>query len=176
MNSPVVIVPGIGNSGPEHWQSLWQLKYPEFIRVQQQDWDQPQCDQWVRSLARTVQMLEYPPVLVAHSLGCLTVAHWVAGNKAAVKGALLVAVPDPEGGNFPKQATGFGRLPQLRFPFPAVLVASTDDPYADIVFAQRCASNWGGTLIDVGCLGHINAQSGLGDWPRGLVLLDSLRG
>jgi uncharacterized protein len=174
MNQPVLILPGIFNSGPQHWQSLWEAEQPHFRRVMQRDWDYPVCEEWVDALEAAVKQAGEETVLVAHSLGCLTVAHWAASTRASIAGALLVAVPDPDGPNFPAEAVNFGGLPQQPFGFPSIVVASTNDPYGGLTFAQVCAKVWSSQLVNLGDRGHINADSGLGRWPEGLQLLDGL--
>jgi hypothetical protein len=173
-NSPVLILPGIGDSGPAHWQSLWQAANPGFQRVPQRDWDHPLCHEWVATLDHTLRAMHAPAVLVAHSLGCLLVAHWAQSATQAVKAALLVAVPDPQGAHFPAEARGFSPWPRAPLPFPSVIVASSDDPYAPLPHAQACAAAWGSRLVNIGAAGHINAASGLGDWPAGQALLQDL--
>jgi uncharacterized protein len=172
--TPVLMLPGIGDSGPAHWQSLWQAANPGFRRVLQRDWDHPVCHEWVTTLEDTLQEMRGPVVLVAHSLGCLLVAHWAVSATLAVKGALLVAVPDPLGARFPREAQGFSPLPRAPLPFPSVVVASSDDPYAPIPHAQACAAAWGSRLVNIGAAGHVNAASGLGHWPAGQALLQAL--
>ena len=114
-------------------------------------------------------------VLVAHSLGCLLVAHWAAASaNGHIHGALLVAVPDPEGPSFPKEASGFSPLPVRPLGFPSVVVASADDPYGSAEHAARCAAAWGSRLVEVGAAGHINSASGLGAWSDGFALLRQL--
>jgi len=103
---PVLLVPGIGNSGPTHWQSLWQAKYPAVTRVMQRDWDRSVCEDWLEVLDQEVARVTEPPILVAHSLGCLAVAHWAAQSNRRWFAALLVAVPNPRGPSFPSAATG----------------------------------------------------------------------
>lgn len=176
MSPTVLIFPGIGNSGPAHWQTLWQQANPEFVRIAQRDWDEPVCDEWVAVLEDTVQRLGPSLVVVAHSLACLAVAHWAARAHAPIKAALLVAVPDPDGADFPAEATGFSPLPKQRFSFPSIVVASVDDPYGAFAHAQICATAWGSRLLDVGAAGHINASSGLGSWRAGQALLQELCG
>jgi hypothetical protein len=170
---PVLILPGLGGSGPAHWQSRWEALDPECRRVMMPDWERPELGVWISTLSRAVASLSEPPVIVAHSLGCLAVAHWARGGGRA-RGALLVAVPDPEGPAFPDVAGSFGPVPREPIAFPTLLVASHDDPYASFAFAERCASDWRSTLRDIGRAGHINAESGLGDWPEGRALLRSL--
>lgn len=113
-------------------------------------------------------------VLVAHSLACLVVAHWAARTGRKVKGALLVAPPDPDGPNFPAAATGFSPLPAVALGFPSIVVASSNDPYGSIAFAQSWAQTWGSRFVGIGPAGHINSQSGLGEWRAGLSLLREL--
>lgn len=174
MTTPVLIVPGYGNSGPRHWQTLWEEADPAFVRVVQRDWDHPRCDEWVDTLAAAIARAGPSVVLVAHSLGCLTVAHLVARGGATFAAALLVAVPDPTGEGFPPEIEGFAPVPTVRWNVPSVVVASTDDPYGSIAFARRCATTWGSRFVDVGAAGHLNADSGLGAWPAGRALLASL--
>jgi uncharacterized protein len=170
---PVLIVPGLGGSGPEHWQSRWEMLEPSYRRVVMPDWDRPDLEGWVATLGAAVASVEKPPLIVAHSLGCLTVAHWAARGGIA-RGALLVAVPDPSGPAFPSEARSFADLPGRPLGFPTHVVASLDDPYGSFEFAERMARVWHSALSNVGEAGHINAASGLGDWPAGRALLDTL--
>lgn len=107
MNSTVLVLPGVGNSGPNHWQSLWEKANPSFVRVQQRDWEHPACVEWLDVLERTVARAGHNVVLVAHSLGCALVAQCVERTNLRIKGALLVALPNPDGPRFPKEAIGF---------------------------------------------------------------------
>lgn len=171
MSRPVLILPGYGNSGPAHWQSLWEAAHPDFRRVPQRDWENPACAEWVATLEESVRAAGPDCVIVAHSLGCLALARWAAAPHAPTRAALLVAVPDPNGPNFPPQATGFAPVAATRFTFPSTVVASSDDPYGSLANASTLATAWGSAFIDLGPRGHINADSGLGDWPQGFALL-----
>ncbi|MBR0726149.1 RBBP9/YdeN family alpha/beta hydrolase [Bradyrhizobium manausense] len=160
-------LPGIGNSGEAHWQSRWELADPAIRRFAPASWDQPDLADWVAALDRAVRAANTPPVLVAHSLACLLVAHWQKQMTALVKGALLVAVPDPRSPAFPAEAAAFAPVPEQRFRFPSMIVASTNDPYASLSYVQARAGQWGSDLVDIGAKGHINGASNLGDWPEG---------
>jgi predicted alpha/beta hydrolase family esterase len=175
MTPRVVFVPGIGNSGPDHWQSIWAASLPGSIWVEQRDWDRPVRDEWVAALARDLRRVDGPKVIVAHSLGCLVVAEAADElRQAEVTGALLVAVPDVHGPNFPAEATGFRPALSLGMPVPSLLVASTDDPYGTYAHAEAVARRWGSELVAVGAKGHVNARSNLGAWPVGRALLERL--
>ena len=174
METPVLILPGIGNSGPEHWQTLWEQIHPHCRRVNQRDWDGPLCEEWVSALDAAVTACSSPPVLVAHSLGCLLVAHWARRSAKPIKGALLVAVPDPDGADFPAEVRGFSPVPLRPFAFPNIVVASSDDPHGSLAYARRCAVAWGSEFVEIGKAGHINADSGLGEWTYGYTLLQKL--
>jgi uncharacterized protein len=171
----VLILPGLGGSGPLHWQSRWEELHPAYQRVQMPDWDNPKLETWLTALDAAVRSAETPPVIVAHSLGCLAVAYWAARGGDA-RAALLVAVPDPAGPEFPAVARSFGPVPLALIEFPTHLVASRNDSYGSFDFAKRCASAWGSAFSDVGNAGHINAESALGDWPAGQQLLAGLLG
>lgn len=168
-----LILPGYQNSLEGHWQTRWESLLPNCQRVMQRDWDNPDCDEWVAELERAVAAAGENTVLVAHSMGCLLTAHWAAQTTLKIKGALLVAVPDPNGTNFPATATGFAETPQNPLPFSSMVVASTNDPYGRLEFAAHCAQVWGSQFNTIGERGHINGDSGLADWPEGLGWLKS---
>ncbi|ALP63464.1 RBBP9/YdeN family alpha/beta hydrolase [Paraburkholderia caribensis] len=175
----VIVLPGYMNSGVGHWQTRWEARFPHFSRVPMRDWDHPVCGEWCDTLDAAVAAAKAPVLLVAHSLGCLTVAFWAARHAshdalAKVAGALLVAVPDPAGPGFPADAAGFDAVPIDPLPFPSIVVASTDDPYGGVPFSQACATAWGSRWENIGPRGHINADSGLGDWEEGQRWLASM--
>jgi len=167
----VLIVPGIDDSGPSHWQTAWQARLPRAARVTQADWAHPHLINWVHGLEAALKPLQGPVVLAAHSLGCLTVAAWAAGHaQGPVAAAFLVAPPDPAGPQFPPLARGFGEPSGPALPFPSLVVASQDDPFASPAFSQRAARAWGASFHLAGSLGHINAASGIGAWEQGLEI------
>ena len=170
----VLILPGIGSSGPLHWQTLWEQAHPGFVRVQQRDWDNPVCAEWVAAIEEAVKRAGPQVVLVAHSLACLSVAHWAAGTHSPVKVALLVAVPNSKRPSFPREAVGFADTPTKAFAFPSTVVVSDDDPFGSAENAERLAAAWRSHVVHIGSCGHINASSGLGDWPAGYTLLKAL--
>jgi predicted alpha/beta hydrolase family esterase len=175
----VLVLPGYQNSGAGHWQTRWESLDPAFVRVQMPDWDHPARDAWCRTLDAAITAANAPVVFAAHSLGCLTAAFWATqyastAQLAKVVGALLVAVPDPSGAHFPHDISGFAAVPLTRLPFASTVVASSDDPYGGVPFSQACANAWGSRWIDIGQRGHINADSGLGDWNEGRTWLASL--
>jgi hypothetical protein len=176
MTTPLLIVPGYSNSGPRHWQSHWERLLPGTLRVQMEDWDFPQLDSWVASLDAAIHACGEPPVLVTHSLGCLAAAHWAARHSRPVRGALLVAPPDLDHPDLPPPCLTFAPAPRQRLPFPSIVVASRNDPYASFERSAELARDWGSRLEDAGPVGHINSDSHLGDWPWGQVLLRELRG
>ncbi len=175
MSNTVLILPGFGNSGPQHWQSHWEQSHPNFKRVQQRDWDNPVCDEWVEALDVDVRKAGPDALLIAHSLACLAVAHWASRKYRPIRGALLVAVPDPTRDDFPKEIQGFSQTPEQPLPFPSIMVASTDDPYGSIEHAAHLAQAWGSRFVNIGARGHINGDSGLGAWAEGYELLSRLR-
>jgi len=174
MKTNVLILPGYGNSDSKHWQSLWEASNPSFKRVKQTSWEQPICSDWVINLEKHVEQAGQEIKIVAHSLGCLLLAQWAAQTDLKIAGALLVAVPDPDGDNFPPQASGFSPIADASFDFPSILVASNNDPYSDMAFSKTYAKNWGSMLIDLGNIGHINSNSGLGNWKAGMELITQL--
>jgi predicted alpha/beta hydrolase family esterase len=174
-----LIVPGLGGSGPDHWQTVWAAQLPRCSRVVQADWDHPDRELWLHGLRRAIEAAGGPVVAVAHSLGCVLVAHavarWPALVARTVLGALLVAPADVDSpAHTPPETRGFAPMPRARLPFPATVIASADDPYMTLDRARAHAAAWGATFVAAGALGHINALSGLGDWPAGRQALDAL--
>ena len=167
----IVILPGIGGSGELHWQTRWEKTSPRCRRFQPSDWNRPELKDWISALDRAVCATSTPPLLIAHSLACLLVAHWQQVSTARITGAFLVAVPDPQAPSFPVEAVGFADPPLNKFRFPSLLVASANDPYGTIEYARGRAGQWGSGIVEVGELGHLNAASGLDDWPQGKALL-----
>ena len=168
----VLVVPGWRNSGPGHWQSLWEDKFPEWQRVQQASWDRPQRGDWVLALEAAVARSPRPVVIIAHSLGCITVAHWAQRlARGRVAAALLVAPADVERSTVSPGLRGFAPVPAGALPFPALVVASDNDPCCAPWRACELAEHWGAGFHLLGGAGHINADSGLGDWEGGLELL-----
>lgn len=169
-----LIVPGYLNSGPGHWQSIWQSEYPRFRRVSHESWEFPEPTKWSDDLRTSVRKARRPTILVAHSLGCLTVARWAVHNEGRVVGALLVAPPDVGRETAPSAVRGFSPLKTDHLGFPSVLVASRTDPYAPFEYSESLAKAWGSELIDAGESGHLNADSCLGEWKQGKDLLRRL--
>ena len=177
--SPVcLIVPGLGNSGAGHWQTIWEQKRHDCQRVQLGLWDDPNRNVWISRLDHAVRGVQGPVVLVAHSLGCHAVLWWarllgsaVPGN---VVGALLVAPPDVDLAGVPDALARFAPTPRQILPFPALVVASSDDPYCDADRAAELAAGWAAGFVLLEGEGHINAASGLSHWTEGQDLLAAL--
>lgn len=170
-----LILPGLGNSGPTHWQTYFEESSPQFKRVQQQSWTEPVCADWIATLDKAVH--EYDPasvVLVAHSLACSTVAHWVKNYNRTIKGALLVAPSDPEADIYTFPAKGFAPVPLDPLPFTSIVVSSSNDIWVTPDRARHFAKHWGSEFIDIGEAGHINADSGHYQWKEGLEILKRL--
>jgi uncharacterized protein len=174
----ILNVPGLNNSGPAHWQTRWERSHDAIRRADLGLWDQLRRNQWVTALDRAIRDAGRPVVLVAHSLGCLAVAWWAVleGQSKGwpVAGALLVAPPDLEVMADVRLAGDFNPRPRVLLPFPTILVASRDDPWATLNVQREMAHDWGAQFVDAGQQGHLNAESGLVDWSEGKALLTRL--
>jgi uncharacterized protein len=175
-DADILIIPGLGNSGPDHWQTRWEAKLSTARRVVQDNWDHPEFGAWTARIAEAVRAAAKPVILVAHSLGVIGAVH--AAQKQAAQGAggkiaggFFVAPPaervivehtsiDPR----------FAPVPTTPLPFPSVLVASRDDPFSTYGEAEDMAYAWGAAFADAGFSGHINVASGHGPWPEGLMV------
>lgn len=173
--STILILPGLGNSGEKHWQTLWERKFPEFIRVQQADWETPKCDDWIAAIDDEINKRDQSNViLVGHSLACAAIGFWAAKFQRKIKGALLVAPSDTEAPSYPPGTHGFTPMPLNLLPFRSITVVSTNDFYVAFERATLFAKAWGSEIIDIGNAGHINADAGFGEWDEGLLFLKKL--
>lgn len=118
--SNVLTLPGWQNSGPTHWQSLWEERFG-YQRVQQHDWMQPLRGDWITRLEDELLSRDEPVVLVAHSLGCILTAAWasVSRNTQRVKAALLVAPGDAERPELQGALHSWRPIPMHGSPSPA---------------------------------------------------------
>jgi len=172
---PVLIVPGLGGSGAQHWQTHLEQSLPGAARVQQDDWDRPELNSWIERLACAVEA-QPGSILVAHSLACPLVAHLALRRPdVRISAALLVAPADVDSARHtPAHIRGFAPIPLAELPFRSIVVASTNDPYISIDRARELAQAWGAGFIDAGSSGHINTAAGFGPWPAGERIVRSL--
>jgi predicted alpha/beta hydrolase family esterase len=175
MQTQIFIIPGLGNSGQGHWQTLWEQSLAGARRIEQHNWLHPVASQWVANIDREVAVHQYKDIfLVAHSMGCHAVAQYARFSRHRIAGALLVAPPDVELLEKQGRVSGFLSHGRRQLPFSSIVVASSNDPYASIGFSKELANSWGSRFVNVGDLGHINAASGIGLWPQGLAFLTDL--
>jgi uncharacterized protein len=164
----ILILPGLENSGPGHWQSRWQEKLSSARRVEQQDWGAPKRNAWVPVIERAIAESRRPAVIVAHSLGVIAFLHAAGKVSDKITGAFLVAPPSERALlELPAIDREFLPIPRTRLAFPATIVAGNDDPYAEAGFAEALAADLGAKFLDAGAAGHINLESGHGPWPEG---------
>ncbi len=164
-----VIVPGLNDSCPEHWQTCWHKRYPDWKRISQSSWSPPDIDGWISAIVRTLEQCDKPAVLIGHSFGALA-SHCLvdAGKHPNIAAVMLVAPAEPA--RFELE----DRINANPLPIPSLVVASYTDPLLRFERAQYWAQVWGSELADIGEAGHINAESGFGPWPYGLTLLSRL--
>jgi uncharacterized protein len=166
------IIPGLGNSDENHWQTHFENSGGNFIRIDQKSWDEPDCEDWIQNIDNAISGFEASEVvLVAHSLGCTAVAQWAKRFPKAIKGALLVAPSDIDNPVYTFPMIGFTPIPVQKLPFKSVVVASSNDIWVSEERAKFFADAWGSELVCIGEAGHINVAGGYGEWQAGLELL-----
>ena len=176
MSYTLLIIPGLGNSGEGHWQNYWLEHFPNSVKVEQKDWNQPQLKDWLKGLQETLDRIEGPVIAVAHSLAVSLFVHWVQkSNNTQVIGALLVAPADVDSPlHTPEETWNFAPIPLINLPFPSTVVGSTNDPYISIERAETLSKIWGSKFVNLGNMGHINSQSNLAYWEQGQEILNQL--
>lgn len=175
-----LILPGWQGSADDHWQTHWQNSLPNSARVEQADWLRPRREDWVGELQRAIAADSTPVILIAHSLGCVTVAHWAQlaplETLRQVRGALLVAPADVERPNCPPAIRNFAPIPEHLLPFPAQVISSDNDSAVSALRAMEMAHNWGAEVGILSGGGHINVKSGHRRWEQGFAYLYRLQG
>jgi predicted alpha/beta hydrolase family esterase len=181
----VLIIPGLHDSGPAHWQTWLQSQYVDAVRVQQHDWACPDLDAWSQRIAETLSRHSARTrwVAVAHSFGTLALAHHLATGRAdsalgdadgvglrhgGIAAALMVAPADPL--KFGLEA----RLRRRTLGLPLTVIGSEDDPWMPLDRAREWAHVWGAGFRNLGRAGHINTESGFGPWPLARHKVDHL--
>jgi serine hydrolase len=172
----ILIAPGLGNSGPQHWQRRWGQRMANARFIEQRDWDEPVLADWVDRIHQEIMISTRPVVLIGHSLSVAAIVHTaqLRLKDTKVRGAFLVSPPDFEGKAIPEEALPFGDVPTDPLPFPSMVVASTTDPLVTVDRARGFAADWGSDFQLAGDAGHINADSGHGPWPEGLLMFAEL--
>ncbi|RUT33076.1 alpha/beta hydrolase [Arsenicitalea aurantiaca] len=174
-DTDVLILAGLGGSGPGHWQRRWGERFPHAHFVEHDEWDRPELGPWISTIERAIMMATRPVVVVAHSLAVSALVHTAQRLvDTKVRGAFLVAPPDHESADLPREAAAFGHVPRDPLPFPSMLVASTNDPFCSVERAVDFATCWGSDFHLAGEAGHINLASGHGPWPEGLLMFSRL--
>lgn len=167
--SSLLFIPGLGSSGPSHWQTWWQALEPKYSRVEQENWNESNIEIWSSSVGQALDRITQPAWVIAHSYGCLATILAARTRKDPIHGALLVAPPDPERLGLADHVFS----DELRF--PTLVVASSNDNRMEIHRAELWSRRWGSRFVNLGPCGHINTESGFGPWLQGVRLFESLR-
>lgn len=165
----ILIIPGLHNSGPGHWQTWLESVLAGTVRVEQADWERPSLADWAARVGEEIDSIAGPLWVVAHSFGCLAAVGAGVTRPQRIRGALLVAPADPDRFGEPTA------LLEQRLVFPSLVVASSDDPWVQSSVAEYWASRWGSAYLNIGNAGHINVDSGYGPWSAGLGYFEQLR-
>jgi len=172
----LLIVPGLGDSGKEHWQNYWLTKYENSRKVIQNDWDRPILADWLNKLNEAIAAIDGKIIIVAHSLAAALVTHWsTTNNTQKIAGALLVAPADVDSrSHTPEETWNFSPIPLAELDYPSIVVTSSNDPYISVERAQFLAEQWGSAFVNIGPKGHLNSDSQLEYWKEGQGILKSL--
>jgi len=167
----ILIIPGINDSGPAHWQTWLQAQYRDARRVTQRDPSKPELERWAERIQRTLEVAgEGEWLAVAHSFGALALVRHLADHPdSPIREALLVAPAEPD---------KFGlaeALPHQRLPRRTRLIASSNDPWMSAASAARWAHRWGASFSNLGAVGHINTEAGFGPFPLAKAWVDAAR-
>lgn len=176
MKYTLLIIPGLGDSGETHWQNYWLQHFETSQKVYQKDWNYPLLKDWLESLAASIEAIDGPIIIVAHSLACSLISHWSKENKTnKIVGALLVAPADVDSpAHTPAEIRNFAPIPLLKLEFPSIVISSSNDPYISVERAAFLAEKWGSAFINIGKKGHLNSESNMEYWEEGQEILQTL--
>lgn len=177
-DATILIVPGLRDHVAEHWQTLLEATLSTRRKVRSVpplDHDKLRCAARVAAIQRTLESIDGPVIVVAHSGGVIMLAHWAQRHQRAIQGALLAVPPDfetplPAGYPSMEVLSANGWLP-VPLPFPSLVAASTNDPLAAFARVEKMASEWGSDLVNAGAVGHLNPASGFGEWAQAEELI-----
>lgn len=179
----IVIVPGLRDDVPDHWQTLLAARLPNSITVPRMETNKLSCAAWVAQVEQTLAEVDGPVILVAHSGGVMMVVHWAQRHVRPIQGALLAAPADLESplpAGYPTQDVlqqgGWLPIPRAPLPFPSIVAASTNDPLARYERVSQLAKDWGSRLVNIGAVGHLNPAAGFGEWPSARDFISRLGG
>jgi hypothetical protein len=177
----ILMVPGLRDHVPEHWQTLLEQRLPNARSVPPLEHDKLSCAARVAALDAALASIDGPVILVAHSAGVMITVHWAAQHKREIHGALLAAPADletPLPPGYPEfdalKQNGWLPIPRKPLPFPSIVGASRNDPLARFERAHEMAQDWGSSFVDLGEVGHLNPAAGFGEWPMAESLIHEL--
>ncbi len=168
MSSSLLIVPGLGDSGPRHWQSWLHDIASPCSRVVQKAWHSPDIDEWADRVRQAARPMNGEAIIVAHSFGCLASVRAILQDPGYFRAALLVAPADPALFGIDDKAVG------SLLGCPATVVASRDDPWIAFDRARHFSDIWGSEFVDAGYVGHLNVEAGFGPWPDVMLRISRL--
>jgi len=181
--STILIVPGLRDAVAQHWQTLLKAQLPRVVSVPPMGREDLDCAKRVVAIEAAAQAIEGPIIAVAHSGGCIMLAHWAQQTLRPLWAALLATPPDferamPEG--YPTldalRTGGWLPVPRKPLPFRSIVAASRNDPLGSFERVADLARDWGSDLLDLGNVGHLNPASGFGEWRQSLTLIERLGG
>ena len=124
----------------------------------------------MQRIVEEVDASQRPPVIVAHGCGITATVAAAPRLGTQLAGAFLVAPTDLAGRDlWPASDGGFAPVPMHPLPFRAKLIGSSTDPFCSVERAQELGAAWGADVSIVAGAGHIDATSGHGPWPEGLL-------
>lgn len=180
-DTTILFVPGLRDHVEDHWQTHAARAIPGAATVASLDADRLSRAAQVAAVDAALRAIPGDAVIVAHSAGCMTAVHWALAPTRPIRAALLVAPADletPLPAGYPKPTAikegGWLPIPRKTLPFPAIVVASRNDPLAAFDRVAHFAGAWGAALHDVGEVGHLNPAAGYGPWPEVANLLGDL--
>jgi uncharacterized protein len=166
----LLIVPRLGGAREGDWPSRWRAKLSTARFVAPDDPGEPSREAWIEAIVRAAREATRPALLIGHGLGATAIADAAGAlDGADVRGAFLFAPPDEAG--LGRLASKHWTPARERLPWPSVVVASRSDPDGAYEAVTALASDWGAEVIDAGHAGGLDALSGHGPWPEGLMRL-----
>jgi len=169
VSKKVLLLHGWGGSDFPHWQS-WLAseiakEYGTVSFLKFSNFDFPDLEVWKKELKEELESFK-PDIVICHSLANTLWFHLCVDSKLQEVEKLYLVAP-PSFNCAVEEIKSFFplNLPTNTMAKETLLVSSTNDPYMTIDEAKELQKSLNIKMIVLDNAGHINTDSGYGEWP-----------
>jgi len=166
-----LIVPDVGNSYEQHWQSLWEQSIPRTRRIRLHDWQAADWIKWRNSIIASLISIDEPVVLIAEGFGALAAASVAAEYPGKIIAAFLVDPADPDDFDLRK------KIPKQPLPIPTKIVIRNQTHTKAALLAALWRTGLSHSVTIEPPQNEATASASISNfWPEGIRVLNRLIG